>query len=57
MMTKNKKYSYFDFAKAAFKWRFKLPLLGDFPYLQDLQFLVLGIPGSGCLGWRLKLHT
>jgi hypothetical protein len=54
MMTKNKKYSYIDFAKAAFKWRFKLPLLGDFPVnpliLAGFAILGFGHPGFWLLG-------
>lgn len=53
-MAITKKYSYSDFAKAAFKWRFKLPLLGDFPVnpLVIAGFAILGFghPGFWLLG-------
>lgn len=54
MMSKAKKYSYSDFAKAAFNWKFKLPLLGDFPVnpltLSGFAILGFGHPGFWLLG-------
>jgi hypothetical protein len=53
-MSNVKKYSYSDFAKAAFKWKFKLPLLGDFPVnplaLSGFAILGFGHPGFWLLG-------
>jgi hypothetical protein len=53
MMT-SKKYSYIDFAKAAFRWRFKLPLLGSFPLnpmlLAGFTILGFGHPAFWLLG-------
>lgn len=50
----NKKYSYIDFAKAAFRWRFKLPLLGNFPLnpmlLAGFSILGFGHPAFWLLG-------
>lgn len=50
----NKKYSYIDFAKAAFRWRFKLPLLGCFPInpmlLAGFSILGFGHPAFWLLG-------
>lgn len=58
MMTKVQKYSYIDFAKAAFRWRFKIPHLGEFPLNQVVLagFAILGIghPGFWLLGFAFE---